>query len=92
MLTGVEENSERPHLQLRAEIFVARKHLRTAVLHGAAERGEDDVLPEHSRRTEVDELAAEVLIDDHVLVLQVAVDDVMLMEVVHGADDLKRAV
>lgn len=92
MLTCVEENSERPHLKLRAEIFVAREHLRAAVLHGAAEGGEDDVLAEHRRRAEVDELAAEILVDDHVLVLQIAVDDVVLVEVVHSADDLNGAV
>ena len=46
-------------------------------------------LPE-SGRAKVDELDAEVLVDDDVLVLEVAVEDAVLVEVVDGRDDLQR--
>ena len=46
-------------------------------------------MPE-SGRAKVDELDAEVLVDDDVLVLEVAVEDAVVVEVVDGSDDLQR--
>ena len=46
-------------------------------------------MPE-SGRAKINELYAEVLVDDDVLVLEVAVEDAVLVEVVDGRDDLQR--
>ena len=79
---GVHEDAQRPGLQLGPSVAVPLQHLRAAVVQGAEEVGEGGllVLGEVAGRAEVDEFDSEPLVDDDVLVLDVAVEHALEVE------------
>jgi len=60
---------------------VAAQDFRTAVLHRAGERGKQLPVAEERRSTEVDQFDAELLVDNDVLVFDVAVYDAEGIEI-----------
>ena len=65
----------------KQDILVSLQDLRAAVFDGATERSKQAAGHHVGRSTEVNQFDVEVFIDDDVLVLDVAVNDVLTVEV-----------
>jgi hypothetical protein len=66
---------------LQRGLQVAKQHFRTAELHCATEDGKQLAGFAKGGRSKVNEANVEVLVNDNVLVLDVAVNDLQLMQV-----------
>ncbi len=71
-------------------VTVAIEDLGAAVFDGAIEGGEQPaIFRDGGGRAEVDQLHVEILVDDHVLILDISVKETPLpMQVVQGANHL----
>ena len=77
-------------VKLVIHLLVAAKHLRAGILYGATERAKQLARLHEGGRAKVYELDVKGLVENDILVLDVAVQDVEAVKVVHGRHNLRQ--
>ena len=76
---------------MQVNLLISKQNLRTAVFDSSAECSEQFPLFEVRSGPEIDQLDVEGFRHDDVFVLDVAVDDVLSVQVHHSSHNLRRA-
>mmetsp|Transcript_13569 Transcript_13569/g.27760 ORF Transcript_13569/g.27760 Transcript_13569/m.27760 type:complete len:347 (-) Transcript_13569:810-1850(-) len=81
---SVEDDAAAPHVHLRAGVKVPRDDLRCSVVGRPAGRPQEVPVPHHVAQAKVRYLEVEVVVQEEVLWLEVPVDDLLEVAVLHA--------